>query len=130
MPKRGRKAKTQRVPRTRAGCEWTEAKYIGFFRAGLRKMHLRWPGKHLFKERNRRDAQFPGRHKYELQCSECDEWMPEKCGQIDHIVPCGQLLTLDDLPGFVARMFCEPNGYQFLCHECHKKKTDQQRQVT
>lgn len=44
--------------------------------------------------------------------------------EVDHIVPCGTLKCVEDLPGFVTRLFCEADGFQVLCKaNCHSKKT-------
>lgn len=125
MKKRTRAGKTDRVPRTRAGGEWTEAAFWGFIRSGLRQMSCRWPPKaSIAAQRARRPSQSDNkRQKWEYQCSMCSGWFPAKQIEIDHVVPCGSLKSLDDLPGFVDRLFCEPAGLRVLCEECHANVT-------
>jgi hypothetical protein len=49
---------------------------------------------------------------------------------IDHISP-----VVDPEVGFkgwdeyIERMFCEVDGYQLLCPDCHDKKTSDERKV-
>lgn len=49
---------------------------------------------------------------------------------VDHIVP-----VISPATGFrswdivIERMFCELDGFQVLCHECHKKKTADEREI-
>ena len=48
--------------------------------------------------------------------------------QVDHIDP-----VVDPAKGFenwhtyIERMFCEADGLQVLCRECHQKKTDDEK---
>jgi 5-methylcytosine-specific restriction endonuclease McrA len=65
-----------------------------------------------------------GRQKYEYQCAHCQQWWSAKDVEVDHVIPAGSLKEYDDLPGFVERMFCEQDGLQVLCRECHKQKTE------
>jgi 5-methylcytosine-specific restriction endonuclease McrA len=122
-PVRGRKqAKRGRVERTRNGGTWTEAKYWGMMRSGLRRMFRYWkPAQDAL-----RAAKFPwpgprGR-KHGYRCAACAGKFKRDDVQVDHVVPCGRLKCLEDLPGFVARMTVE-GGFQILCRKCHTKKT-------
>jgi 5-methylcytosine-specific restriction endonuclease McrA len=47
--------------------------------------------------------------------------------QVDHIVPAGKLSSYKDIAGFAERLFCEADGMQVLCTECHQKKTNAER---
>jgi len=67
------------------------------------------------------------RHKYEYQCAECEGWFMGKETQVDHIEPAGSLKKYDDLAGFCERLFCEEDGLQVLCSDCHKAKTKLER---
>lgn len=120
-----RRPKTERVPRTRAGGEWTEAAFWAFIRSGLRGMSRRWPPLvRLAMKRQRRPNQSSNRRmKWEFQCQDCQRWFPGKLVEVDHIEPCGSLKSFEDLPGFAARLFCEVDGLQVLCNECHGAKT-------
>jgi hypothetical protein len=58
----------------------------------------------------------------------CKKWFKDKEVEVDHIVACGSLKEYSDLPGFIQRLFCEPEDLQILCKDvCHKKKTDSER---
>ena len=125
-----RKPKTNRVPRTRAGGEWTEAAYWGFIRSALRSASRRYPPivrlalhavRRPYKGENKRQ-------KWEYQCENCGKWFKGTKVQVDHVVPCGSLKSVDDVGPFVARLFCEPNGLIVLCKDkCHAEKTARER---
>jgi len=120
-----RKAKTNRVPKTRACGQWTEAAFWGFMRSNLRRAYMKWPpGRQLFIQNRRAYTGLCKRTKWEHQCVGCKLWYTRKQVQADHIVPCGRLKSWDDLPVFTRRLFCEMDGLQILCSEkCHKTKT-------
>ena len=113
----------KRVERTRAGGQWTEARYFGFIRSALRSAFQKWPCKHQAKKNAMCITDEGSRYR----CNTCDELFRSSDVQVDHITPCGSLRTFDDLPGFVERMFCEADGFQVLCKECHQLKTNEER---
>jgi len=118
----------RKVEKTRAGGTWSEAKYFGFLRSGLRRMSARWPVKYQVMEEARRKYKGPDkRTKWEYQCNSCKGWFKTKDVQVDHIVPAGSLKTFDDLPRFVSTLFCEKENLQVLCTTCHNKKTQEER---
>lgn len=45
-------------------------------------------------------------------------------------MPAGSLQSASDLPGFVERLFCEIDGLQVLCNNCHDLKTKQEKNGT
>lgn len=116
-----------RVPRTRAGEEWTEARFFSFIRSGLRQMSRRWPP--IVRQaihKARRPYKGPNkRQKWEVQCAACEAWYKAAEVQVDHIIPCGSLKSFSDLPGFAERLFCEADGLRVLCKPCHKKRTEE-----
>ena len=119
-----RRPKTDRVPRTRAGGQWTEAAYYGFIRSGLRLLSRKWPPRRDILKQGRRPYVGPNkRQKFEYSCEDCGGWFPAKQIEIDHIDPCGKLTSLDDLPGFVERLLCEIDKLRKLCETCHAKRT-------
>lgn len=126
-----RKPKTNRVERTRAGGEWTTAGYWGFIRSGLRQMSRRWPplARQAINAARRKYVGENKRQKWEYQCATCKAWRNRKQVEVDHIVPCGSLRSLDDLPGFVERLFCEPDGLRVLCDTCHALRTRKIKQT-
>lgn len=121
-----RRPKTNRVPKTRANNEWTEASFWNFLRSGLRRMSMRWPplARHALEDVKRPNESENKRLKWEYQCRECDGWFPRKQVNVDHIEECGQLKSWDDFQQFGARLFCEADGLQVLCKECHEMKRE------
>ena len=60
------------------------------------------------------------------QCSSCSKVVGPKDIKIDHInpvVPIEGFTTWDD---FISRLFCDENGLQAICKDCHKIKTDKE----
>lgn len=112
----------RRVERTRNGGQWTEARYFGFIRSALRSAFQKWGPKH--------EAKKQAKVAYNTyQCAHCDEHFGSKDVEVDHIEPAGSLKTFSDLPAFVERMFCEVDGFQVLCKDCHQTKTNAERKA-
>lgn len=118
-------AKT-RVPRTRAGGTWTEARYWTFIRSNLRKMWIKWPVRYKVLEKARRPKpkNKKGRHKWEYKCVVCKKWFLNPDVEVDHITECGKLTSFEDLPQFVSTLLCEEDNLQVICKQCHRKKTN------
>jgi hypothetical protein len=129
LQKRSRAGKTMRVPRTRAGGEWSEAAFWGFLRSGLRQLSRRWPPLvRIAVNAVRRPSQSGNkRQKWEYQCADCDGWFMRKNVEVDHMLPCGSLRSLQDIAGFIDRLFCEPDGLRVLCDRCHAVRTQSVR---
>lgn len=117
----------QRVPRTRAGKTWTEARYWAFIRSALRGAWQRYPVKHQLLRDNRKTVRGK-KHKFEYQCVDCSNWFQGKEVQVDHITPTGSLKDYSDLPQFTETLFCEADNLQIMCKECHQKKTNKERE--
>jgi len=110
----------RKVERTRNGGTWTEARYFGLIRSALRSAFQKWGPKHT--------AKTAAKVAYNTYvCAHCDGWFGSSQVEVDHIVPAGSLKTFDDLPAFVERMFCEAEGFQILCKECHQVKTNAEK---
>ena len=120
-----RRPKTNRVPRTRAGGEWTEAAFWSFVRDNLRMVSRKWPPIQRAKLLRRRPYTGPNRkRKWEYRCDSCGQWFADKEVQVDHIVPAGQLRSFDDVGPWMRRLLVEVDGLQVLCKEnCHHAKT-------
>lgn len=119
-----RTPKTSRVPRTRAGGEWTEAAFFQFLRSGLRQMSRRWPPlvRHVWLASRRPSLSTNRRLKWEFRCASCGLWYKRDDMQADHIIPCGSLRSWDDLSVFAERLFCEAAGLRIYCADCHQAR--------
>lgn len=115
-----KKTTRQRVPRTRAGETWTEAKFWGWIRSALRRASTRWPP--IYQAKNAARRKFTGKkksQKWEYQCSHCKRWRKGTEVQVDHIEPCGSLKSWEDIGPFCRRLFVEADGLRVLCKPCH-----------
>jgi len=125
-----RRAKTDRVPRTRAGGTWTEAAFWGYLRSGLRQLSKRWPPRRQALIDARVPYEGPNtRRKWEYLCAKCKRLHHGRHVQVDHVVPCGSLRSWEDLAPFAQRLFCEVEGFQVLCKSCHHRGTQAQREA-
>lgn len=115
-----RKPSKPRIERTRAGGRLTEAGYRGWLRSQLRKITRRWwPIQDVMRAARRPTQSGDKRRKWDYRCAICCGWFDGKSVSVDHVVPCG---SIEDVAGFVARLFCEADGLRVLCHECHEKR--------
>ncbi len=58
-------------------------------------------------------------------CPLCEREWPLQMADVDHIEPCGSLLSAEDLPRFFARLMY--GKVRVICKICHKKVTAAQR---
>lgn len=108
--------------------DWSEAKFWGFIRSGLRATYNKWPPKWEVLSAAKRPYSGKGkRQKWEFQCNDCKQWHAQANVSIDHIEPAGSLRCFADLPTFVERLFVGADRLQCLCSECHNKKTQEER---
>lgn len=118
----------RKVEKTRAGNTWSEAKFWGFIRSGLRALWQKWPVKWQVLAEAKRPYDGPDKRiKWEYQCNICKGWFKTKEVSVDHIVPAGTLRTYDDLPQFVRGLLCEADNLQVACKTCHDAKTAKER---
>ena len=117
--------------------QWTESRFFSFIKGGLRGISNRWPPKYLAKKRAwvRRGVYLCAG--YHSDPHEVPATLPPPPGKkrrinnsvIDHIVP-----VVDPVKGFttwdnlINRLFCEADGLQLLCNDCHSRKTADERQ--
>ena len=108
----------RRVPRTRNGEQWTEARFFGFLRSSLRSAFQKWGPKH--------EAKRQAKVAYNsYKCAACGEAFASKEVEVD-IVPAGSLKTFDDL--LDSRSVCSARSMGFgACKECHQAKTNKER---
>lgn len=117
------------VEKNRAGGTWSNARYFSFIRSLLRRGFMKYPVK--FQVKNEASRPYKGsdkRRKKEYQCAVCEGWFPDKEVAVDHIEPCGSLKSYEDLPKFVATLFCEKENLQIVCNECHQQKSNRERE--
>ena len=121
----------RRIPRTRAGGKFTEARYWSFIRGALRSASLKYPSKYaaLAAAKRAKPKGSVGTHRFVYICAACQQTHPSNEVQVDHIEPCGSLKSYEDLPGFAERLFCEPEDLQVLCKPCHQNKTNADRKA-
>ena len=121
--------KNPRVARTRNSATMTESAFWGMIRAVLRQASRWW--KPLAEARKRAKKYYIGptskRKRVAYECNECKKLFAITEITVDHIVQAGTLKCAEDLPGFVTRLFCEVDGLQCLCNDCHDKKTKNER---
>ena len=113
---------------------WTEARFKSFLKSGLRKMSTRWPpAQEIMKLHRRPYTGDDKRTKWEYQCSDCEQWFKQKEIHRDHIEAVGGFSQdwekwPEELGQIAERMFCSVDGFQLLCHSCHLRRTNEQRQ--
>lgn len=109
---------------------WTTARYWSFIRSALRRAWNKYPPKYkVLNAAKRKRQQKKGNQKYEYKCASCGRWHAGKNVSVDHISPAGSLRDYNDLPTFVAKLFCSVEGLQVLCTRCHAKKTNEERGI-
>lgn len=114
-------------PKTRNGGEWTEARYRSFISSALR--NARWPQKYAaIRKAYIKDGINPatGRMCKLHECCQCHGLFPASGVQSDHIVPVVPLDGFDCWDAYIERLFCEVDGLQVLCKDCHKVKTKEE----
>ena len=127
MKKKAAKKKVRRrmnIPRPHNGGEWTEAKYHSFVMGSLRR--ARWPIKYqVLKDAFVKDGINPTTdRKCKLcMCAHCECLFPQSYLSVDHINPVVPLTGFDSWDAVIARLFCEKQGLQALCSQCHDHKT-------
>jgi 5-methylcytosine-specific restriction endonuclease McrA len=113
--------------------QWTQARYNSFVKSALRKASIKWPPKYqVLKEASvgRKINKLTGRMAEHKRCAYCRAHFPVKLVSVDHILP-----IVDPATGFtnwddtIERMFCEKDGLQVLCKDCHDKKTNTEKEI-
>ena len=112
--------------------QWTQARFNSFIKSLLRKGTQRWGPKNTALQKARVS-------KGVYRCAGCLEEVPvtvkvdgkrKRNVFVDHINPVVNpawgFLSWDD---YIESMFCEEDGFQVLCDQCHKIKTSEERQI-
>ncbi len=66
------------------------------------------------------------RRKWSYVCVRCDGEFDSKSVEVNHIKPCGQLLSPDDEQQFIYNLLF--GELEVLCKPCHKTHTAKERQ--
>jgi len=108
----------------------------------IRRLSYRWPPRSEALDAARRIAREfearPGvppksvsrRIRLFFACATCGRIYPRRGVSVDHIDP-----VVDPKRGwagwdsYLERLFCEADGFQILCNDCHDKKTERERNV-
>lgn len=118
------------------GGQWTAARFNSFIKSALRNASMRWPPKYAVKKKARVERGVYMCAGYKKRKHKVPASLPPPRGKkrrvdnalVDHIVP-----VIDPVKGFtswdevIARMFCEEDGLQLLCRDCHDRKTADER---
>lgn len=119
------------------GGKWTPARFHSFIKSALRAASNKWPPKYEVKKEARVERGVYRCAGYGRPAHNVPASLPPKEGNkrrinnavVDHIDP-----VIDPEVGFIdwneviARMFCEKDGLQVLCHDCHSRKTADERE--
>lgn len=124
-----------------------DARWRGFIRMALRKIYFRYPARFEALKRNekaepafKKDGTPKMRSGKQMMtrrytCEECGkEELKSTEISIDHISPVGWSVGSRNAPTWwswnhvIDRMFCDSNGLQLLCTDCHKTKSKQDKQ--
>lgn len=109
------------APLIRNNGTMTESMFWSFIRSALRNRTRFWKPKLETLKEARRPYKGPNtRQKWEFQCSHCKNWFMQKNVEVNHIEDAGSLRCAEDLPGFVERLFCEKQGLECICKNCHQ----------
>ncbi len=110
---------------TRASNTLTESEFFGRIISAIRRLTMYWKPKNDYLLTIRRPySGTDKRTKWEYQCISCQQWFKRVDIECDHIAPVGSFKCFNDAPGYLERAFIEKEGYQALCKECHRSKTN------
>lgn len=130
-PKTTKKAirRNPNIPRPHNGGEWTEARFQSFIKSALRR--AQWPPKFkalqdaFVKEGINPDT---GRKCKLSRCAHCEGLFPQSKLSVDHIDPVIPVTGFDSWDAVIKRLFCEKQGLQALCSQCHDLKTSEEKE--
>ena len=111
------------IDRPRNSAQWTEGQFRRFVISALRR--AKWPVKYEALNAACRGTEInpKTRRKRKIYaCAACNGRFGAKDVQVDHIVPV-QAGGSKDWESLVERMFCELEGFQVLCSQCHDTKS-------
>lgn len=117
---------------------WTDARFNSFIKSALRGASVRWPPKNKVKQASRVERGWYTCAGYKHKAHKVPASLPAKQGNkrrinnavVDHILP-----IIDPRIGFISwdevikRMFVEEDQLQVLCHDCHSRKTADEKEI-
>lgn len=117
------------------GGRWTPARLNSFIKSALRAASNRWPPKFECKKAARLERGIYLCAGYKKKAHSVPATLPPIPGNkrridnavIDHKVPIGGP-DQGGWDGVIKRMFVEVEGLQLLCHDCHRRKTAEERE--
>ena len=118
--------------KTRNGGQWTEARFTSFVKGALRQATMKWGPKNsvLSKARTRRGFYLCAGCNQEVPATYKEERKRVKNIHVDHNPPViDPELGWQSWDSFIERLFCEEDKLRVLCTACHKKVTDDEKQV-
>lgn len=62
------------------------------------------------------------------RCQHCRKLFPQNAVQADHITPVVGPKGFTTWDEYIERLYCEADGFQILCKECHAKVTKEERE--
>jgi 5-methylcytosine-specific restriction endonuclease McrA len=110
--------------------ELTESQYWSAIRSALRTGMRFWKPK--LNALNKAKRPYKGENKKQkwcYECASCGELFKLQEVQCDHVIPAGTLLAYNHLPQFAEKLYCGEDGFQVLCSECHRKKSNEERKT-
>lgn len=117
------------VPLVRNNETLTEAQFWSMFRQAMRKLTMHWkPGTAYLNSLRRENQSDNKKLKFEYPCEHCKQWLRRDEIELDHVVECGSLSSWQELATWCERAFIEiDGGWQALCAECHRIKSNKTR---
>jgi 5-methylcytosine-specific restriction endonuclease McrA len=111
------------------GGEWTKSRFESFIKSALRSASQRWGPKFASLQDafvDKRINPKSGRLGKHYKCNACEGIFPSAEVQVDHIHPAVPITGFTTWDEVIELMFCEKDGFQVLCKDCHSIKTKQE----
>ena len=113
------------------GGAWTEGRFNSFITSTLRAGARRWQPKYDTLNAAKTEKKInpkSGRPCKLHLCPVCKALFPQSQMQADHLIPVIPTSGFDSWDGVIKRLYCELDGYEPLCKECHKTRTKKQNE--
>ena len=114
------------------GGQWTAARMSSFIRGGLRTLSRKYPQRFEALKRafiGKRLDTSTGKMSNRYKCAGCSDVFKLPQVEVDHITPVVSVESgFVDWNIYISRMFCDADGLQILCSECHSLKTKNERE--